>query len=363
MDALQSWLLRTSLPLWLAHGVDRTAGAFHEALSSDTYICTADFRRLRVTARQTYVFARAHAAGVPGADEAAAIGVDFLLRRAALPEGGYATRFDLHGNPTDTSRDLYDHAFVLLALATAAAVLPASPLRRAALDTHAYIVNAFAHGAAGFREGLPGSLPRRQNPHMHLLEAALAAYRAFGDPAFLHTARGLVQLCLTRFIDPASGAVLEYFTDDLAPHAVSGAVVAEPGHCCEWVWLLDGYAAAAGPDVRVHDAAAALMRFVDRHGSHPQTGDLIDTVSASGAPLALTARLWPQTERLKAAVVRHDTSLAGREHAAARLARWLLPDGLWVERRDEDGRDIPGPAPASSLYHLTCALLPDAPRR
>jgi mannose-6-phosphate isomerase len=358
MDDLQAWLLHTSLPLWLAHGVDRTAGAFHEALSPDYFICTADYRRLRVAARQTYVFARAHGAGVPGADEAAAIGVDFLLRRAALPSGGYATRFNLRGSPTDTRRDLYDHAFVLLAFATAAAVLPASRMRQAALDTHAYIVGALAHPTGGFKEGHPAALPRRQNPHMHLLEAVLAAYRAFGDPTFLNTANSLVRLCLARFIDPSSGAVLEYFTDDLTPHLEGGAALAEPGHCCEWAWLLEGYAAAAGPDTQVDEAAAALMRFVDRHGEHPRTGDLIDTVSASGAPLALTARLWPQTERLKAAAVRQDTSEAGRAHAAARLASWLRPDGLWVERRDADGHDIPGPSPASSLYHLTCALLP-----
>jgi len=362
MDDLKHWLLHTSLPLWLAHGVDRTAGAFHEALSPDTYICTADYRRLRVAARQTYVFARAHQAGVPGADEAVAIGVDFLLRRAAVPTGGYATRFDLHGNPTDTRRDLYDHAFVLLAFTSAAATLPASPLRHAALDIHAYIASALAHPEGGFVEGLPVTLPRRQNPHMHLLEAVLAAYRAFGDAIFLHTAHSLVRLCLTSFIDPVSGAMLEYFTDDLAPHPEGGTLLVEPGHCCEWAWLLDGYEAAAGADAQVHDAAAALMRFVDRHGEHPITGDLIDSVNAGGAKLALTARLWPQTERLKAAAVRHDTSEAGRAYAAARLASWLRPDGLWVERRDADGCDILGPSPASSLYHLTCALLPASPR-
>ena len=48
MDPLKHWLLKRSLPLWLAHGIDHAAGGFHETLSMDNYICDAPFRRLRV---------------------------------------------------------------------------------------------------------------------------------------------------------------------------------------------------------------------------------------------------------------------------------------------------------------------------
>lgn len=359
MSPSRHWLLRTSLPLWIERGVDRRLGGFREDLSRGDYSCDASFRRLRVAARQTYVFSRAHAAGVPGAGEAARLGVDFLLGPAALPDGGYATRFDLAGRSTDTDRDLYDQAFVLLAFSATAEILPPAPLRQAALALHAHIIDAFAHPAGGFAEALPGRLPRRQNPHMHLLEAALAAHRAFGDAAFLATARQLVALALERFIHPASGAMLEYFSDDWAPHVMAGTHIVEPGHCCEWVWLLHEYQAANGVDADIAAAAAGLMGFVDRYGAHPVTGDLLDAVGPRGETLALTTRLWPQTERLKAELVR--PGAPGVAHAAARLDTWLLPDGLWVERRDADGVDLGGPAPASSLYHLTCALLLDAP--
>jgi mannose-6-phosphate isomerase len=104
------------------------------------------------------------------------------------------------------------------------------------------------------------------------------------------------------------------------------------------------------------------MRFVDRHGPHPSTGDLVDTVTPDGTALSLTARLWPQTERLKAEAVRPGTSPQAQAHAAACLARWLLPDGLWIERRDASGAPIAAAVPASSLYHLTCALLPEPPQ-
>jgi mannose-6-phosphate isomerase len=350
LHGLRDWLLHTSLPLWLAHGVDRAAGGFHEHLSADTYICSADYRRLRVAARQTYVFARAYSEGLAGADEAACLGIEFLRRHAALPDGGYAARFDLAGNPTDTTRDLYDHAFVLLALATATHVLPADPLRREALSLLDFITMGFAHPAGGYHESLPAAQPRRQNPHMHLLEAMLAAHGAFGDPVFLDTAHDLVALSLAHFIDPDSGGMLEFFDNDLAP-LPGAAQQVEPGHCCEWIWLLQSFQAATGHDPRIADAVRALAAFVQRHGIHTITGDLVDAVTRAGAPLAATSRLWPQTERLKA---------SASARATERLATWLHPDGLWTERRDALGRDLPGPVPASSLYHLTCALLDDS---
>jgi mannose-6-phosphate isomerase len=355
--SLRAWLLGRAVPLWLRHGIDRKAGAFHEALAPDSYACDAPFRRLRVLTRQITVFSQAHRHGVPHAAEAAAMGIAFLTRHAALPEGGYAWRFDLANRPTDTTRDLYDHAFVLLALATATAVLPAPPLHRRALALLDFLDRHMAHPRGGYVESLPPALPRRQNPHMHLLEALLAAHAAFKDTIFLDRAHGLIQLFLTRLLDPETGALPEYFGDAWQPEPPEGTFATEPGHHCEWVWLLHDYARHTRPDPRLAAAAARLLAFVDAHGTHRATHDLIDEVAADGTQTARTARLWPQTERLKAAYLRADTSPAHRARATSSLAAWLLPDGLWHERRDASGAFIAGPAPASSLYHLATGIL------
>ncbi len=69
-----------------------------------------------------------------------------------------------------------------------------------------------------------------------------------------------------------------------------------------------------------------------------------------------SARLWPQTERLKAA------HLLGRqapaEAAAAALRRYadVLIPGLWRDRLTAEGRFVEESAPASSFYHLTAAI-------
>jgi mannose/cellobiose epimerase-like protein (N-acyl-D-glucosamine 2-epimerase family) len=356
-DRPWTWLRDTAWPLWLEHGVDWPRRGFHEALELDTRRCPAPFRRLRVAARQVFVFARA--AGLPRAGEAVELGVAFLRERARGADGGYARCFDLDGAVIDAHRDLYDHAFVLLALASAARVLPVEPLRRDALALLAYLETGFRHPLGGYVEGLPPSLPRRQNPHMHLLEACLAAWEAFGEAVFLERAGRLVQLLLARFLDPATGTLPEFFDEGLVPLREAGRHVVEPGHHCEWAWLLDWYCRAAGPPEGAERVAGRLLGFVDRHGLNPVPGTLRDVVWSDGAVKEPGSRLWPQTERLKSEALRPDATPEGMGRARDALWQHIAgaPEGLWFERLDPEGRPLPGPAPASSLYHLTAGIL------
>ncbi len=343
-------------PRWVADGVDRERGGFFEALALDGSGCRADFRRLRVVARQIFSFAAAQRHGVAGADEAVRIGLRFLEDHAAHDQGGYAWRFDLDHRVIDDTRDLYDHAFVLLALSSAAGVVPAEPLRERAEALTAWIVRAFAHPAGGYVESLPPALPRRQNPHMHLLEALLAAHEAFGGALFLETAATLIALFRERIFDHDAGALPEFFDEDWQAERRGGVFLVEPGHHCEWVWLLAWYQRLAGADVSLQSIAARLMDFVDRFGVGPH-GHLVDALGSDGSVIDGGARLWPQTEWLRAEHLRAEPDPA-RQHMAARsLAALLRPDGLWHERRAADGTLWHGPAPASSLYHLTGAIL------
>ena len=70
------------------------------------------------------------------------------------------------------------------------------------------------------------------------------------------------------------------------------------------------------------------------------------------------ARLWPQTERLKAEARRKGAASDSAARARAALGRHLegVRPGLWVERMDAGGKAGADPAPATSLYHLTAAL-------
>jgi mannose/cellobiose epimerase-like protein (N-acyl-D-glucosamine 2-epimerase family) len=361
------WLREVAWPFWLERGIDRDSDGhaigFHEHLTLDQHDCTAEFRRLRVVTRQIYVFSEAAAAGLPGAEEAVALGLDYLRRHAFDPDGGYHWRFDLSGRVIDARRDLYDHAFVMLALASAMRVLPSPVLLEEARALDAYLHDAFPHPEGGYGESLPPSLPRRQNPHMHLLEAYLAASEVFGNSPFRERADDLVALFLTRMFQQAEGALPEYFDEALVPHREAGHFIVEPGHHSDWVWLLNWHArrrAAAGraPLEGTEAVTLALARFVDRHGIHPDTGALIDEVWSDGSPRALGQRLWPQTERLKAEILRPDHEESRILRAYSVLDSYILaaPPGLWLERRTAGGEFTRDAAPASSLYHLTAAM-------
>jgi mannose/cellobiose epimerase-like protein (N-acyl-D-glucosamine 2-epimerase family) len=361
-----SWLREVAWPFWLNHGIDRAADGravgFHEFLSLDDLRCAADYRRLRVLTRQTFVFSEALAAGMAEAEEAVTLGLHYLRTHAFDKRGGYHWRFDLRGGIMDPKRDLYDHAFVLLALATAMRARPDPVLRAEALALDEYLHTVFPHPAGGYGESLPPSLPRRQNPHMHLLEACLAASEVFDDSPFLDRADGIVDLFLDRMFRADEGALPEYFDDGLVPHREDGLFVVEPGHQSEWVWLLDWYARrarAAGRPPRdgVAHAIRQLNAFVDRFAIDRKTGGLVDVLWSDGSISSAGQRLWPQTERLKAEILRPDAEEARILKAFAVIQDYIAPAprGLWMEQRAADGSFSATPAPASSLYHLTSA--------
>jgi len=357
------WLVDHAWPLWLEHGVDWRRGAFYEHLDLASLQCRADFRRLRVAARQTYVFAKAAEFGVPRARDAVAFGLEFLHGPVRLADGGYAWRFDLDNRPIDHTRDLYDHAFVLLAFAAAAGIVGADGLRQDANLLLEYISANFRHPEGGYAESIPPALPRRQNPHMHLLEALLAASEAFGDEAFFACAHDLVDIFLNRFFQPREGALPEFFDAALAPVREGGRFRVEPGHHYEWIWLFDRYAkraATLGKMVAptLTFVSGSLLEFADRYAVSPDCGLVVNGIWSDGVLQDSGFRLWPQTERLKADARRMNSAserLAAGERALAKHLAGVRP-GLWIERMDADGNSLNGPAPATSLYHLTAAF-------
>jgi mannose-6-phosphate isomerase len=242
-------------------------------------------------------------------------------------------------------------------------------MRSEALGLGRYIADRFRHPQGGYEDSIPPALPRRQNPHMHLFEALLAAHEAFGagvgDAAFFDAAEGLAALFLGRLFQAREGALPEIFDESLAPHREAGRFRIEPGHHYEWVWLLDRYATAAaaiGRPVPPELAAAcdALLRFADRHAASPAFGLVMNGIWSDGAVEGGGFRLWPQTERLKVEARRRDAERFAAALAAVERHLVGVRPGLWIERFDAAGQAVPGPAPATSLYHLTAALTDDA---
>lgn len=361
---LIDWLYRYALPLWWTKGADHRVGGFHESLDAAGEPMIAD-RRARVIARQVYVYAAAAHEGAPGPwREAAQHGLSFMLDRFIRPDGLIRARLSPEGAPLDDEVTLYDQAFCLFALGwSVLAGLGGDELLARAGALLDVLERDWRAPGEGFLER--GGPPRQSNPHMHLLEAFLTLEAAGGGRRWAEAADRIVALCLSRFIDSKSGALGEFYGLDWSPPAEGQTI--EPGHQFEWAWLLANWARIRGQPEGAH-AAERLYTLASRCGVDPVRGVAIDALDSDLAIINANARLWPQTERIKAAAVlaqgcKDRVMRAKLEADVARAADglrlYLTPrdSGLWRDRLMEDGRFVPGPSPASSLYHIALALL------
>jgi mannose-6-phosphate isomerase len=137
---------------------------------------------------------------------------------------------------------------------------------------------------------------------MHLLEAFVALHAATGRARWRRGAEHIASLCVRSFLHSETGALLEYFDAELQPAAGEEGRIVEPGHCFEWAWLFEFLAQRDVPEaIQISDRMTAFAR---KYGLDPTRGVAINEVTTDGAIRNPAARLWPQTERLKAALAR-----------------------------------------------------------
>lgn len=313
-------------------------------------------RRTRSQARQIVAFLQARTLGWNGPSERlAACGLERLIADCSgVDVGSWIETVDATDQPLDRRPDLYTQACVLLALASIQANLADDRALPLALQTLAFLDTHLADPeSGGWLEASPSRLPRRQNPHMHLLEAMLAWMRVSGRREFRRTAEQVLSLFDARFRG-ADGSLIEHFGPDWTRHEALGWTL-EPGHHAEWICLLQ---------------QSEMLGLGDRSGArHALYGRLrrqlvegagwaVNAVSAAEGVIDPGRRLWAQCEVLRA-------HLAMRDHAAAAATAEAIlhthlaaaTPGLWIDAFDGDMRPRNGLVPASSFYHLTSAVL------
>ena len=355
-NRLSDWMRLKALPTWSAFGQEDNGG-FVELLSLEGRTVPS-VRRGRVQARQVHVFAEAGRSGWCGPWRSAVErGLSRLRDGYLRSDGLLRTLLDAEGAPLDDTAMLYDQAFVMLALASATKAGVAGEHQAQAVAMRDQLLAA-APTDGGLVE--QGDYPHQSNAHMHLLEACLAWSEAGGDETWDALAGRIVDLAMTRFIDN-DGFLREFFNADWAPAAGDDGRLVEPGHQFEWAWLLARYGRARDKA----DAISAARRLYvwGLKGVDARRGVAVDAMNDDGSVRSSRARLWPQTEWMKAALILAELSDdAVRSHlldeaAAAQrsVLRYLTADGLWHDKLLKDEVFIDEPAPASSLYHLAAA--------
>ena len=362
-DELKAWLCAHAYPLWWTKGADHVRGGFHERLGLDG-APLEEPRRARVQPRQIHAFGMAPRFGWQGpVRQAVEHGLDFFITRYRRADGLFRTLVAADGRSIDDTAVLYDQAFALLGLAAAYVTCQRrADIQALATDVRERVQRLLRHDQAGFVECPSQARPLSANSHMHLLEASLAWMEVDDAPHWEALAAELVELVLVRLIDRATGAVREYFAADWRPAPGIAGCLIEPGHQFEWAWLLIRWSERTRHREAV-DAALRMIDVAEAHGVDPRRGVAVAALLDDMSVHEPGARLWPQTERIKAACraavltgdARHWSAAAAGTKALLKYLDTPLR-GLWLDRMNPDGQLISEPVPASSFYHIVGAI-------
>ncbi|NNC37537.1 MAG: mannose-6-phosphate isomerase [Acidimicrobiales bacterium] len=359
------WMKQDALPFWAKAAIDPDGGVF-EFLNMDGTPINDIKRRVRVQARYTYTFAHAsHLGWYDGRAESDHAWKYLLGPGSAGSENfsgagykGCAHLLNPDGSLHDNLRDTYAQAFVILAGAWRYMAFKDQHALSIANQTLEFLDQNLKADNGGWLEGVPASLPRRQNPHMHMFEALMSLYDATKDPTALERAGEIFNLFKTVFFDPERGLLLEYFDADWTPLDGGGPV--EPGHMMEWVWLLREYEKRSGVDVDSY--ANVLYASAKRTGFSKQTGLLYDGVGLDGSIGSASFRIWPQLELIKAAIAQAKAGQDVQDDISNTIN--VLFDtyfnvdikGGWADQFDENAQMISTNMPTSTAYHMLCAV-------
>ncbi|MXN67171.1 mannose-6-phosphate isomerase [Stappia sp. GBMRC 2046] len=368
-DRLAKWTCEEALPVWTEAGFDGKTARFLEALEPETGAPADRPIRARVPPRQIYSVIAGGSLGWSGNWwEVANSALDRYFADF-FDAGPLAVKsVNASGEPVDDGIDIYDQAFALFALATAAEAIPS---RRDEMSTRAAAVlqalrDGLSHPLAGFEEANPRVLPLRSNPHMHLFEAALAWEALEPEGPWRELADEIANLALLKFVAAETGALREFFDGDFNPAPGDDGRRVEPGHQFEWAWLLARWGRSRENE-KALASSRRLFEIGERHGIDKKRGVCVMAIDDDFNVVDPVARLWGQTEWLKAALLLGEMSsgaerkryLASAVRAVEALERFFdVPvRGLYRDRMLADGSFISEPAPASSLYHVVCAIV------
>lgn len=327
------------------------------------------------TTRMVHVHALAHLWGRPDAARLVDHGMDHLwgVHRDGVHGGYFWTNAD--DGPLDPSKQLYGHAFVLLAASTAS--MAGHPGARLLLDdvTDVLWSRFWEEGPGAGREEFgrdwqPVVGYRGGNSNMHFVEALLAAAEVTGDEIYLDRALSVAHRIVAVGAAATEGRLPEHFHEDWSVDTEYGQDVFRPygstvGHWLEWSrLLLQLWVARGRRDEWLTSWSADLFARSMREGWDHERGGFYFTVGWDGKPVDRDRYWWPCTEGLAAAHWLGEL-LGGAEYETAYRTIWawcerhlMLSSGAWRHQLDPELQPTADPwFGVPDVYHCVQGLL------
>jgi mannose/cellobiose epimerase-like protein (N-acyl-D-glucosamine 2-epimerase family) len=381
LASTERYLRRELLPFWLERAPDPGHGGVLSYFDAGGRPTGETAKTYITQCRLFFTMAAAHRAGY-GEGRCAALArdcADFLLAHFwDQVHGGWFWIADRAGTPTVRDKVGYGQCFGIYAFSEYFLATGDERGREAALRTYAAIGQSMVdtrHG--GYYElmqedwrlappGRGGGDRKSLDVHMHMMEALTALLEMTGDIRHRRRLLEVIDLIITRMLDPATGAGYMQFALDLTPlpailfatewgrdappeQAARPLASTSPGHNVEFLWLLLHAADVLGQPRSTYEAVArriadhCLAWGIDwEHG-----GVYAETPMA--APTTLTEKqFWQQAEALVGLLDAYQ--LLGDErywqaflnvHACV-FTRFVCHagGGEWYERIERGGRPL-----------------------
>jgi len=362
LHQIETDLRQNILPFWIEHVVDRAGGTFLGALDNDLVPDRTVERGALLTTRILWTYAAAYREYRDPAYLAMtnhAYG-DLRARFHDREHGGFYWSIAADGSVLRDRKQIYGQAFAIYALSEChLATGRREPLDLAIATFRLIEARAREQQHGGYLEAFGRTWepiedmrlsvvdqndPKSQNTLLHVMEAYTNLLRVWPDAGLRQALAQLVEIMLTRVVNPATGHLGLFFANDWTLHSDKISY----GHDIEAAWLLTEAAGVLGDPVRtariqllaLKIADVTLAEGVDADGGIYNLGDptgIIDPVK----------EWWPQAEAVIGFLNAYKLSREERFLAAA-LKTWSFIDkhlidrvhGEWFRGVTRDGRVI-----------------------
>ena len=371
------------LPFWCGPALDRQNGGWMAWLSNDLQPDRSQPKGLIVNSRILWAFSAVHRVRPePLYFEMAGRAFDFVMNQFwDAEQGGAFWRLNDAGGVMDDSKKTYGQAFYIYALTEyhrafgSQAALDRAWRLFELIEQHAHDAQFGGYAEVCRRDWSAADADARlsdkdlsekksMNNHLHVLEAYTNLFRVRPDPRVAERLRELIEIFLTRILDPRTRHLHHFFNEQWDIRSDTYTF----GHDIEASWLLCEAAevlADAALLERVRAAAAPMAETVFNEGFGADGG--LCHEGRDGQIIDAGRECWPQAEAMVGflnafELSRNAAFLAAAEQAWNYIQKRLVDraHGEWFWRINPDGRPDPKLPKVSEWkgpYHGTRACL------
>ena len=363
---MRSELENNILPFWMNKMEDNEEGGFYGQITGEDELKPEASKGAILNARILWTFSSAYRLlKKPEYLETATRAKRYLIDRFYDPQyGGIYWELDYKGNPLDTKKQIYAIGFAIYGLSEyARATGDEEALAYAqqlfdVIEQHSFDSEQNGYVEALTRDWQPiedmrlsdkdENEKKTMNTHLHILEPYTNLYRVWKDEQLERQLRNLIEVFITRILDPQTGHLNLFFEEDWT----NKYRIYSYGHDIEASWLIHEAALVLGdPEVlkRIEPIIIRIARAADE-GLNPD-GSMIYEHFIDRQKTDRELHWWVQAENVVGHInlYQHfgdtealDTAARCWEFIKTKLidheqGEWhwsLLPDGT-VNRRDD----------------------------